>query len=57
MLCRNNALSIFLDGCVQQVQNHLLEIPGDTSNNKIQVIVHKKIRILPDGRPLLQVIS
>ncbi len=42
-------------GFVQQAQNHVLEIPGDTGNNKIQVIVHKKIRMLPDGRPLLQV--
>lgn len=40
---------------VQQTQHHVLETPGD-KRNRMQMIVHKKVRMLPDGRPVLQVL-
>ena len=40
---------------VQEAQHHTLEWPGDETN-RLQIIMHKKVRMLPDGRPVLQVL-
>ncbi|BDA51223.1 hypothetical protein COCOBI_18-1000 [Coccomyxa sp. Obi] len=45
---------LFMTCFTKQTQHHVLDGPGD-EKNRIRIIVHEKVRMLPDGRPVLQV--